>query len=165
MVTTAILAGAGVVVSLGIVYQNYIQNATTRREVEQDLRDKLLEDKGWEGSLFSVSFSDLRVHEDTRYRYKTRRLLTRKFRADTQVSLACNGIIVEDDELDWIEDELESTYGFEVSIYFSELEDVYQVRLGTTHESDIAECIGDLHRTVDEHLTERKWEFKEVTET
>jgi hypothetical protein len=164
MVNTAVLAGAGVVVSMGIVYQNYIQNATTRREVEQDLRNKLLDGKGWEGSLFSVSFSDLRVHEDTRYRYKARRLLTRKFRADTQVSLACNEIIVEDDDLDWIEDKLESAHGFGVSIYFSEPEDVYQIRLGTIHESDISECIGDFHRTVDEHLIEGKWDIKEVSE-
>ena len=165
MVNTAVLAGAGVFVSVGFVYQNYIQNATTKREVEQDLRDKLLDGKGWEGSLFSVSLTDLRVHEDTRYRYKARRLLTRKFRADTQVSSACNGIIVEDDELDWIEDELESAYGFGVSLYFSEPEDVYQIRLGTTHESDIAECIGDFHRTVDEHLTEEEWGIKEMSET
>jgi hypothetical protein len=165
MVNTAVLAGAGAVVSVGIVYQNYIQNATTKREVEQDLRDKMLDGKGWEENLFSVSFSDLRVHEDTRYRYKARRLLTRKFRAETQVSLACNGIIVEDDELDWIEDELESAYGFGVSIDFSEPEDVYQIRLGTTHESDIAECIGDFHRTVDEHLTEEEWGVKEMSET
>jgi len=165
MANTAALAGAGVIVSLGIIYQNYIQNATTRREVEQDLRDKLLHGKGWEGSLFAVSFSDLRVHEDTRYRYKLRRLITRKFNADTQVSLSCNGIIVEEDELDWIEDELESEYGFDVSIYFSKPEDVYQVRLETTHESDIVECIGDFHLTVDENLTEGKWEFKHISET
>jgi len=165
MVNTAVLAGAGVVVSMGIVYQNYIQNATTRREVEQDLRDKLLDGKGWEGKIFSVGFSDLRVHEDSRYRYKARRLITRKFRADTQVSLSCNEIVVEEDELDWIENELESEYGFDVSIYFSKPEDVYQVRLGTTHESDIMECIGDFHLTVDEHLTEGKWDVTEVSET
>lgn len=165
MVNTAVLAGAGVIVSLGIVYQNYIQNATTRREVEQDLRDKLLDGKGWEGSLFSISFSDLRVREDTRYRYKTRRLITRKFSADTQVSLSCNGIIVEEDELDWIEEKLESEYRFGVSIYFSKPEDVYQICLGTTNESDIVECIGDFHLTVDKHLTEGKWEFKEISET
>lgn len=165
MENTAVLAGAGVLVSMGIVYQNYIQNATTRREVEQDLRDKLLDGKGWEGKIFSIGFNDLRVHEDSIYRYKARRLVTRKFRADTQVSLSCNGIIIEEDELDWIEEELESEYGFDVSIYFSNPEDVYQVRLGTTHESDIAECIGDFHRTVDEHLTEEKWESKKMSNT
>jgi len=39
----------------------------------------------------------------------------------TQVSLSYNGIIVEENKLNWIEEELESEYGFDVSIYFSNI--------------------------------------------
>lgn len=150
-----LVGGVGAVMSFLIVYQNYIQNAETEREREHDLRDKLL-GKGWKGDQFSVSITDIRVHEKKSFWYTLRRLVTRVLKADTQVTLKSNFELT-DGEVESLESDIESEYGFDASIMYSEPEEQYQIILGTIHESVIIECIGDIHLTVDKKLKEGSW--------
>lgn len=129
MINWFIIAGA--VLSFSIVYQNYIQNAETQRERERDLRDKLI-GKGWEGDVFTVSISDLRVHERDSYGYKLKRLVFRTFDAKTQVSLKSN-FVMEKESMESFENMIESEYGFDVSIMYSEAEEQYQIRSCVAH--------------------------------
>jgi len=153
MLDTVIFAGT--IFSAVIIYQNYIQNAETQRERERDLRDKLI-GKGWKGEFFIASIGDIRVHENDSYTYKLKRLFTRTFDGETQVSLKSN-FTMEQELMEELETGIESEYDFDASIMYSEPEEQYQIMLGTIHESEIIECIGDIHLTADEKVLKSDW--------
>ena len=158
-----VVAVFGVVISFLIVYQNYIQNAPTQREIEQDLRGKILgsdSGKGREGEIFSVVITDLRVIESQSCSYKLRRLLTRGFRGDTQLDIEAKGPVVDETTLDGLSELLKSEYSFDISISYIESEDKYKFVLNTIDESDIVECVMDFQNTVDENVSEGNWERK-----
>lgn len=157
------VAGLGAFLSFAIVYQNYIQNTTTKREVEHDLRDKILSQdsgKGKQGEIFSVVITDLRLHECQSYRYKIQRLVTRMFQADTQLSVEFSGPVVDEATLDYVEEILESESGFDISISYMESEEVYRFLIGTIDEGDIVACVYAFQKVVDENLVEGNWDVK-----